>query len=70
MKCNQSGQIYKAKVTSLCTEDMNSITAADLIEGKQLMMDYNKKSYPVTVMKVVTLQDESKNGMYAYVDYV
>ena len=61
VKCNQTGKIFRAKISSLSKDDIDSsLSAADLAQGSQLIMDFEKKSYPVTVMKVT---DEPRNGM-------
>ena len=61
VKCNQTGKIFRVKISSLSKDDMDSsLSAADLAQGSQLIMDFEKKSYPVTVMKVT---DEPHNGM-------
>ena len=60
VKCNQTGKIIKAKLTSLSREDTESLTASDLKKGSQLLLESNKKSYPVTVQKVVTINSDSE----------
>ena len=54
MKCNQTGKLFKVKVTSLTREDEESMTMDNLVEGEQLLMTANKKEYPVTVQRVVS----------------
>lgn len=58
VKCNQSGKIIKTKITSLSNEEGDYLTAADLVPGSQLILDCDKKSYPVTVIKVSGISDE------------
>lgn len=64
VKCNQTGKIFKEKVSTLSREDLQEpLTAADFLRGSQLLMDINKKSYPVTVQKVVTLITDQSEGI-------
>ena len=53
VKCNQTGKLFKVKVTVLSRNDDDCLTIEDLVEGSQLLMTANKKSYPVTVQKVI-----------------
>ena len=53
VKCNQTGKFFKVKVTVLSRNDDDCLTIEDLVEGSQLLMTANKKSYPVTVQKVI-----------------
>ena len=53
MKCNQSGKHFKVKTVALSTADSEPLTLMkELEKGTQLLLDINKKSYPVTVIKV------------------
>lgn len=54
VKCNQSGKLYTVKVNSLSRKDEQPLTTTDLEKGSQLLMDYRKKSYPVTFVKHLT----------------
>ena len=54
MKCNQTGKLFRVKVTVLSRVDKECLTQDDLAEGSQLVMTNNKKSYPVSVQKVVS----------------
>ena len=54
MKCNQLGKLFQVKVTALSRSDDECLTMDDLAESSQLLMTSNKKSYPVTVLKVIS----------------
>lgn len=43
--------MFKVKVTSLSRVDDGNMSAEDLAEGSQLLMNMNRKEYPVTVLK-------------------
>lgn len=62
VKCNQSGKIYKASVKDLSLEDGQAISEEHLEKGTEVLYEYNKRSYPVTVIKVTSEdgQDGSK----------
>ena len=51
VKCNQTGKVFKVKVASLSRVDDGNMSADDLAEGSQLLMNMNRKEYPVTVLK-------------------
>ena len=51
VKCNQTGKVFKVKVASLSRVDDGNMSAEDLAEGSQLLMNMNRKEYPVTVLK-------------------
>ena len=51
VKCNQTGKVFKVKVTSLSRVDDGNMSVEDLAEGSQLLMNMNRKEYPVTVLK-------------------
>ena len=53
MKCNQSGQVFKATVDSLSLEDGQPLSEEALKCGNQVLLDVDKKSYHVTVMKII-----------------
>ena len=53
MKCNQTGKLFKVKVTSRTRADEESTTMDNLVEDEQLLMTANKE-YPVTVQRVVS----------------
>ena len=59
MKCNQTGKVFKVKVAALTRCDDGNMTMDDLTEGFQLLMIMNKKSYPVTVQKIISALDEA-----------
>ena len=59
VKCNQTGKVYKVKVTALARTDEEDMTMDDLVQGSQLLLTLNKKSYPVTVQKVVSALTEA-----------
>ena len=59
MKCNQMGKLFRVKVTALSRNDDECMTLDDLTEGTQLLMTNNKKSYPVSVQKVVSALGDS-----------
>ena len=54
MKCNQTGKLFRVKVTALSRVDEECMTLDDLAEGSQLLMINNKKSYPVSVQKIIS----------------
>lgn len=58
MKCNQTGKVFKVKVAALTRCDDSNMTMDDLAEGSQLLMIMNKKSYPITVQKIISALDE------------
>ena len=61
VKCNQTGEHFFAKLEALSREDTMQITMEELNEGAQLLMKHNKKSYPVTILKIdSTKTDKSK----------
>lgn len=62
VKCNQSGKVFKTKITSLSTEEGDYLTAADLVAGNELIMDYDKKSYPVTVIKISGVTSDGQSA--------
>lgn len=57
VKCNQTNKKFKVDASVLSRENGEPLTEADLVVGGQLLMDYNKKSWPVSVMKI-----EESNG--------
>ena len=57
MKCNQTGKLFRVKVTALSRNDDECMTLDDLTEGTQLLMINNKKLYPVSVQVVSALGD-------------
>ncbi len=60
MQCNQSGKNFKVKIVALSTTDSEPLTTMkELEKGAQLLLDWKKKSYPVTVIKV----SDGKQGM-------
>ena len=67
VKCNQTGKLFNVKVTALCKEDGDPVQRDNLVVGAQLIMTLNKKSYPVTLQKIITpleLQTDSKFFIY------
>ena len=50
MKCNQSNKKFKVDVTTLSREDGEPLGETDLNNGSQLLMQYKKKSWAVTVL--------------------
>ena len=61
VKCNQTGKLFKARVSSLSRSDDGQMSTTDLAEGSQLLMKMNRKEYPVTVQKgSVTLREALK----------
>ena len=50
VKYNQTGKVLKTKLSFLSKEDFGLLTLDDLAEGSQLILDMDKKSYPVTVI--------------------
>lgn len=64
VKCNQSGLVFKTSVDSLSLEDGEPLTDEDLKPGSQVLADWNKKSYIVTVMKIVSNDRKSLPSIY------
>ena len=46
VKCNQTGKVFKVKVASLSRVDDGNMSADDLAEGSQLLMNMNRKEIP------------------------
>lgn len=55
VKCNQTGKVFKVDSTALTRGDNESMTMDDLVEGSQLLLQMNKKSYPVTVRRIISV---------------
>lgn len=58
-KVQSNWKVYKVKVTALARTDEEDMTMDDLVQGSQLLLTLNKKSYPVTVQKVVSALTEA-----------
>ena len=54
IQCNQTGKIFKVEVDDLSRQDDLPLSREDFESGCQLLFEYNKKSYPVTVMNINT----------------
>ena len=66
VKCNQSGKLFKVKIAALSNPDLEPITTmAELEKGTQLLLEFNKKSYPVTVLK--TIEDRTGREQIIYI---
>lgn len=52
VKCNQTGKLFKVRVSSLSRSDDGHLSRTDLVEGSQLLMRMNRKEYPITVQNV------------------
>lgn len=50
--------VCEVKVAALTRCDDSNMTMEDLAEGSQLLMVMNKKSYPITVQKVISALNE------------
>lgn len=46
--------MFTVKVATLSREDGESLTELDLTPGNQLLMEMNKKSYPISVIKIIS----------------
>ena len=55
VKCNQTGKVFKVNSTALTRGVNENMTMADLVEGSQLLLQTNKKSYPVTVWRIISV---------------
>lgn len=66
MKCNQTGKVFKASTKSLSLEDGEDISSEHLKKGTELLLDYDGKAYPVTVMKVISLPADEEEGTGTY----
>ncbi len=67
MKCNQTGKEFTVKLTALSREDGQPVTKVDLTKGKELLLDYNKKAYEVTVSSVSQQsEDIQPDGMFNF----
>ena len=53
VKCNQTGKLFKARVSSLSRRDNGKMSTTDLAEGSQLLMNVNMKEDPVTLKKAL-----------------
>ena len=53
MNCNQSGCIFTVKTAKLSREDGEAIDQKELIEGCQLLLDHDRKTYPVTLIRII-----------------
>lgn len=58
VKCNQTGTIHKVKIYFLSKTDDSELCHEDMKAGNELIMDFDKKSYPVTTIKIT-----SQSGM-------
>ena len=52
VKCNQTNKKFKVDTSTLSCDDGEPLTEDDLVKGSQLLMELDKKSWPVTVLKV------------------
>ena len=52
VRCNQTNKKFKVDVTVLSSANGEPLNSNHLKESSQLLMDYNRKSWPVTVIKV------------------
>ena len=69
VKCNQSGRRFTVKVDELSTLDGEPVDVGnDLKESCQLLLDYDKKCYPVTVIRTV-INNEGNWSFYLYIMY-
>ena len=68
VQCNQTGKMIKSDVQALSREDGQPLSGDNLKKGVQLLLECNKKSYPVTVIKV---EDKTINqsGIMIYNNY-
>ena len=48
--CNQTGEHFNVYIDSLFNDAGENLTSNDLKPGSQALMEYKKKSYPVTVV--------------------
>lgn len=58
VKCNQTGTTHKVEVTELSREDGEPLTKSCITKGNQLLMEKDKKSYPVTIVKIACIRYE------------
>ena len=54
VSCNQTGKEFKVRVSALSRSDDEDLTKDDLVPNSQLLLTLHKKSYPVSVIKVVS----------------
>ncbi len=52
MRCNQTNKKFKVDIT-LSKDDGTPLSQEDMNEGSQLLMEYKKKSWSVTVTSVI-----------------
>ena len=65
VKCNQIGKKHKVPFCSLSMEDGSSVTqSADLAEGQELLLEYGKKSYEVTIFSIENKLHEETEGTF------
>lgn len=60
VKCNQSGKLFKVKVTTLERTDDECLKLEDLVSGSQLYMIMDKKPYPVTVQSIMDPEETGR----------
>ena len=61
VKCNQTGKLFKVRVSSLLRSDDGHMSMTDLAEKSQLLMMMNRKKYLVIVQNgSVTLKEAVK----------
>lgn len=71
VKCNQTGKLFRVKVTTLSRNDDDDLTMDDLVEGSQLLLTMSGKSYPVTVLRVIpALTDVTAESKSYYINFV
>jgi len=51
VKCSQTGEHYCAKLHNLTTEDALPVSKDDLYEGSSLMLEKDRKVFPVQFIK-------------------
>lgn len=60
-QCNQTNKKFKVDASVLSRDDGEPLTEDDVTMGSQLLMEYNKKSWPVTVIKI---DESNSNGEF------
>ncbi len=55
--------MHKVNLSTLSWADGQPVVATDLGEGRELLLDYDKKSYNVTLHKIVGKKEAADDGM-------
>ena len=56
VKCCQTGDLHSVTVDELFTENLEPVKLTDLKPGADLMMELNKRIFPITYIKGLCIQ--------------